>query len=365
MTLATLVADVTVGLAGAGMVLAPVISKPTVPFGVRVPPERTVAPAIRVQRRAYAGRTLTVVAACTAAAFSLPGGTPWWAPRLILVLELFLCLTCVQLARRQIIAVKQAEHWFAGHRQAVVADTGWRASPPRFPVRWLLPALAVIAATVATGLLRYPDLPAYLAMGAGRVLPKSPASAFAPVIGQAFVTALWTGVLLLACRARPDLDAADPAASAERYRAFVSRAVKAMLTLVACVDVTLLLSGLRDWRVLPLSHGAGTVELLPLAVGLGTLLAVAVRTGQGGYRLAPAGGAWRAAHATATADRDDDRFWKAGLFYVNRDDPALMVAKRFGAGWTVNFGNRVSWLLVAALVGTPVGLTVLLSALHA
>ncbi len=29
-------------------------------------------------------------------------------------------------------------------------------------------------------------------------------------------------------------------------------------------------------------------------------------------------------------NRDDDRFWKGGLIYVNRDDPAIMVANWFG-----------------------------------
>jgi uncharacterized membrane protein len=359
-TPAVVVADATVAVAGIAMVIAPVVSKPTVPFGVRVPPERTVAPIIRAQRRAYACRTAIFVACCTAAAFLLPAGVAWWLPRLILVLELAACLVCMQLSRRQIIAVKQAEHWFAGHRQAVVADTGWRASPPRFPVRWLLPALAVIAATVATAVLRYPDLPAQLTLGAGRVVPRSLASVFAPVIGQAFVTGVWTCVLLLVYRARPDLDATDPRASAARYRAFLGWAARAMLTLVACVDLTLLLYGLRDWQLLRIGGG---VPLLPLAVGFGAMFLVIFRAGQGGFRLARA--STPAGSPPATADRDDDRFWKAGFLYVNRDDPALMVAKRFGVGWTVNFGNPAGWLLVAALVGTPVGLSVLLTALRA
>jgi uncharacterized membrane protein len=58
------------------------------------------------------------------------------------------------------------------------------------------------------------------------------------------------------------------------------------------------------------------------------LAAVAARAGQGGSRLngnaRPRPGGW---------DRpDDDRFWQAGLLYVNRDDPAYVVAARFGAG---------------------------------
>ena len=37
--------------------------------------------------------------------------------------------------------------------------------------------------------------------------------------------------------------------------------------------------------------------------------------------------------------RDDDRYWYGGFFYNNPDDPALFVPKRYGMGWTVNFGN--------------------------
>jgi uncharacterized membrane protein len=363
-TVASTLADATVGFAGIAMVLAPVVSKPTVPFGVRVPPERTDAPVIRAQRRVYACRTVAFAVCCTAAAFLLPAGAAWWLPRLILVLELFACLVCLQLGRRRITAVKHAERWFAGHRQAVVADTGWRASPPRFPVRWLLPALVMVGASVATGLLRYPDLPGQLTLGAGRVAPKSPASVFAPVIGQAFVTGIWTGVLVLVYRARPDLDAADPRASAARYRAFLGWAAKTMLAVVACVDLTLLMSALREWQLLRVPAG---VLLLPVVAGLLAIIAVMIRAGQGGFRLAssPVGAAGLSGPAPAIADRDDDRFWKAGFLYVNRGDPALMVAKRFGVGWTVNFGNPAGWLVVAALVGTPLALTVVLAALHA
>lgn len=37
--------------------------------------------------------------------------------------------------------------------------------------------------------------------------------------------------------------------------------------------------------------------------------------------------------------RDDDRYWYAGFFYNNPDDPDPFVPKRYGLGWTVNFGH--------------------------
>ena len=49
--------------------------------------------------------------------------------------------------------------------------------------------------------------------------------------------------------------------------------------------------------------------------------------------------------------RDDDRYWSAGFFYNNPDDPALFVPKRFGLGWTLNFGHpQARLVLIGVLV---------------
>jgi len=50
------------------------------------------------------------------------------------------------------------------------------------------------------------------------------------------------------------------------------------------------------------------------------------------------------------SDGTPDECWKLGQIYYNPNDPALMVEKRFGVGYTINFGNRASWLLVALVV---------------
>lgn len=42
--------------------------------------------------------------------------------------------------------------------------------------------------------------------------------------------------------------------------------------------------------------------------------------------------------------------WKAGMIYYNPNDAALFVERRAGLGYTFNFGNRWSWILVAGLV---------------
>jgi uncharacterized membrane protein len=54
-----------------------------------------------------------------------------------------------------------------------------------------------------------------------------------------------------------------------------------------------------------------------------------------------------AAGAAAIGDTTPDSSWFAGRLYFNRADPALFVEKRMGLGYTLNFGNPVSWLVVS------------------
>jgi uncharacterized membrane protein len=49
-------------------------------------------------------------------------------------------------------------------------------------------------------------------------------------------------------------------------------------------------------------------------------------------------------------DRTPDRCWKAGIFCVNPADPALFVEKRLGIGYTLNFGNPWSWIVLVFII---------------
>ncbi|WP_029191316.1 DUF5808 domain-containing protein [Paenibacillus elgii] len=47
-------------------------------------------------------------------------------------------------------------------------------------------------------------------------------------------------------------------------------------------------------------------------------------------------------------DAGSDEYWKWGLFYVNRNDPALFVEKRGGVGITINLGRLTGWVFLLA-----------------
>ena len=58
----------------------------------------------------------------------------------------------------------------------------------------------------------------------------------------------------------------------------------------------------------------------------------------------------RRTNAAVRGDRTPDACWKMGMFYVNAADPSVFVAKRFGIGYTINFGNRWIWAALCAIL---------------
>jgi len=90
-----------------------------------------------------------------------------------------------------------------------------------------------------------------------------------------------------------------------------------------------------------------------------------IYTGQGGEHLPRAASEPSPApEELPTGDRTPDQCWKAGVIYVNRNDPAVLVEKRFGVGYTLNLGHPVSWILLGSLILIPLLLSFFLSRMH-
>lgn len=60
--------------------------------------------------------------------------------------------------------------------------------------------------------------------------------------------------------------------------------------------------------------------------------------------------------AEAAGEDTPDECWSLGGIYYNPRDPAVFVEKRIGIGYTVNFGNRLSWILLGIFAAGVLGL---------
>ena len=96
-------------------------------------------------------------------------------------------------------------------------------------------------------------------------------------------------------------------------------------------------------------EGLGNAALM-LALPLGFLLIILIATAVYAFKVGQSGSRINVEieddSITGITDVDDDKYWKAGIFYVNKDDSSIFVEKRFGVGWTINFANPIGYIIL-------------------
>jgi uncharacterized membrane protein len=202
----------------------------------------------------------------------------------------------------------------------------WERIPERIPIHW--------------GIAGKPDGWA----------AKSPASVFAGVATGVLLCLLMSGISYAVMGNVRRIHSGGRAGSGEgRFVRVVLFFLLAMEYWLALLMGFISLAALRPNVEAPLSE---LWLILPAETLLiAAIFFIAYRMGQGGWRLAAAGDAGKLnADLPPVGDRTPDECWKLGLFYFNPNDPAAIVEKRFGVGWTLNFANPKSWWLIGVLV---------------
>jgi uncharacterized membrane protein len=164
---------------------------------------------------------------------------------------------------------------------------------------------------------------------------------------------------LLTSRAKRSVREGSGGLSAEAqavFRATVSRLLSvvallicALLTLLSVQVVRLSLKatdtlGVAFWWL------AGLAFLFMLLSQIWILR----RYGQGGARMEGSESARPLAGGLA-----DNEHWVWGMFYVDREDPSVMVEKRFGLGYSFNYGNRKAMWIVSTFIALTLSLIAL------
>lgn len=328
--------------------LTPALTRRDLFFGVSVAPNaRAAAPARRILRAyQFAVAALTLLESVVMGLLVAFGGVAWlqtgW-PALVL-------LAAIVLLSIPYFFAHQAVRRLAGTDPTIGTVPGEAAEerapaaalvPRRYGdyIPWLLEALPllIIGGTALYLLATYPQVPArYATHFAFNGTPngyatKSVGSYFALVWLQVGLEVLLTGLAILVARSRAQPDRAD-----KRFRGrsllFLYGTKVLVLAILGLGAVSIAQAALGNASVAVWSGGAGAVFAAVILVGA---LLLALTTGQGGSRLAGA----------APVDRTDDRYWWMGIVYHNPDDPSILVERRFGVGWALNFGNHWAQLL--------------------
>ena len=216
------------------------------------------------------------------------------------------------------------------------------STPERLPGWTVLSCLPLILlAALGFWVMRHPDrvprrLPVHWGLhGADRWVAATPRTIFGllgvyALLCLVMVAAAW-GVLYWSRR----ISASGPAAHGERqFRGMLAGMLILIEYLIAFPAAAALLG---------LSNRAMTIWGMALTATVVVFLISLIRAGQGGSLAAPVPG-------VPVGDRTPDACWKWGLFYINPADPSILVEKRFGIGYTLNLGNRWSWVILAIIL---------------
>jgi uncharacterized membrane protein len=229
---------------------------------------------------------------------------------------------------------------------------------PDLPHNLVFPAAAVlgglVAGLVAIGYawLYYPHMPQRVPTHFGvsgapdQWAPRSFLTVMLLPIGTLFMGVSLGVVAWMIAHAKRAIRIRDGGVSVEaqiRFRPAMSRFMSGVAILTSLMMLLLSIASVRV--------SVGLADRLPMAsMGLAIVLVVfaiggslylAFRYGQGGARLERSAGG-----APLTNGLADNTRWVLGVFYVNREDPSFFVEKRFGLGYTINFGNTRAVALV-------------------
>ncbi|MDJ1121220.1 DUF1648 domain-containing protein [Olsenella sp. YH-ols2217] len=347
-----------VALCGALMASTPWLMPATEAFAVTVPSSARENPAIRQWRRSYClgAVVLTVVGSlialgsCTFLADADENAVAFlWLYCLAAALPLVGCFGLMLHYRRKVQALKASQGWHAAVQQSTAVIDEPEVPRP-VSMWWNLLYVPLVLVTVGLVVFNYDKIPGQIPMHVGfdgtvtNYVPKTPLSAGFPVIMEVFLGVIFAFSLWTIRRSRKAVDPDRPQTSAYAYGLFAhAQGVFLLVMGLVITGACGVLMALSSFGAITMASAAIIVTLLTiLACAGGVVLAVVY--GQNGSRV------FRRLEGTDAMPADNDEHWKLGVFYVNRDDPAVFVPERFGVGWTCNWGRPLAWGFLGGMV---------------
>ncbi|MBC2334347.1 DUF1648 domain-containing protein [Listeria welshimeri] len=227
----------------------------------------------------------------------------------------------------------------------IMVDTSFHRRKMVISYTWFIVPLLLFIITFAITAVFYPSAPetwiTHFDMNgvSTNTVQKSPRIALLFPMLQLGMIGLFMFINYVIARSKQTVENENPTDSLKRNMLFRQISSKAMLIMCTIMVIDFLVMQVVILLALSAEIMMITMIISVVLILLGTVL-LAVKVGQGGSRLKFA----NEPDGVNKPIRDDDVFWKAGVIYFNRNDPALFVEKRFGIGWTINTARPIAWL---------------------
>lgn len=337
-------------------------------FAVTVPDNAQSDPALRQYKRRYACIILGITAAFTILSIVCSQVSAPASAAIVMAVGVIVLMiatyTLMLYFRAKVQKLKRARKWDSTSACSA-APMGFGEAPKALSLKWdlvFIPFVLVCLFICWAGYGNIPEeIPRQIAMD-GQIttyFSKSPLVACFPALVVAFIDAILTFSHWSMLRSKKFTDPACPAQTAWAYAMFVrAESILMVASGVLCGGVGIAIA-LSFVKVISIGQSAILCLAFVMIIAVASV-AVSLVYGQNGSRLI--------ARVSSTRDdqkllRDNDRFWKLGIFYFNPEDPALFLPERFGIGWTFNWGRPSAWIILGALIAFIVGFLVLVALL--
>lgn len=333
----------------------PYISRKTESFGISIPEEEYNNPDVKRIRNTYRTNVLafgTVMALFSlfTAFFGAKDATMIFLP-IGTFIQLAIMFIFYLLGHKSMKSLKSNSKWIENRTQIVVVDTGFRRKKIMVSPVWFVIYIVIILATLFLGFFMYDRMPDRVPMHYNingeidRYAAKSyKVLLFAPLF-QLFMTFLMAFVYWVIGKAKQQFDPSNPEKSIEQGRIFRYR-WSAFIMFMG--PLLLLAFSFMQFSFTGIIKDTRLITIIPMSL-TGIIVAAAIvlsiTTGQGGSRVRLVSD-----NSGNEIFRDDDKYWKLGMFYYNPDDPAVFIEKRFGIGWTNNFARPVTWVMIIGIL---------------
>ncbi|MGM0379806.1 MAG: DUF1648 domain-containing protein [Bacillota bacterium] len=262
-------------------------------------------------------------------------------------------------ARKEVKSIKREKNW-GSEKSEVLYVTNEDINSEVISYKWYFLTLIIIALTGYFIIINYENLPKRLpihfnAKGIGdQFVDKSYISAlFLPVI-EIFLLAIFIFVNYSIKNTKKQIDVEDPKESIIRNIKFRGIWSKVLYIVYLIILATLTLNAFKMINLLNINPKVfQLINYISIGTILLLILVTAFKTGQGGTRLS------KHKESKDEINIEDDKYWKLGLFYFNKDDPSIFIEKRLGIGFTMNFANPISILIIVVLLLIIFGISIL------
>ena len=326
-------------------IFIPYLVQETIVFGVTVPEQYRKHPSLRKAKKLYTYVMLYVGLAL----LLLMHGIIWMMTlsepiQVVLFNGLLFGMLAVSMIlywinHRNISNLKKTEQWGQNLKQVRAVDLTARNRDEMLPWPFFIAPMGITAFLMIFILLNYNQLPNSLAVHWG---PSGEADDF---VEKTYFTALSLPLvmLMMQCIMWGVVDSIKHSAiklavhhqEASLESQLKTRKIASWFSLLTSYGITVLLTVLQLSNIYPeLAEGKRLLPffMLFLVVVIGGVLLLV-------WNMRKERLKYTDNVLVGVTDVDEDRYWKGGIFYVNREDPSIFVAKRFGVGWTLNFAN--------------------------